>query len=260
MKHAIQINAVPLANSSDRFCNRPSHSLPTLARVTLTALCACLSTTALAETKTFDLSGFNGISAAEGIHVIATAGENFAVSAESDDARQLERLVLDVRRGTLRAEMDNQLFSLIRTKDWKVTVRVTLPSLIQAEASSGAELIVDTMSGSALELESSSGSTLRVETIDGETISADVSSGANIMIGGGTCNSLQVDVSSGSSLDMEQVQCAFVEVDASSGSSATVFAAESIDGDASSGAAIHVYGTHERIEIQVSSGGNIKFP
>ena len=215
---------------------------------------------AWADEKSFDLSGFDGVSAAEGIHVFITTGEEFEVIAESDDARQLKRLDLDVRRGTLRARMDNKPLSLIRTKGWKVTVRVTMPSLVQAEASSGAELVAEAMSSSALELESSSGSTLRVEAIDGGAISADVSSGAELIISGGSCKSLSADVSSGSSLDMEKVQCADVEIDASSGSDASVHADKLIDANASSGASIRVYGAHEDIKIETSSGGDIDFP
>ena len=239
---------------------RPGRLPSRLARVAATTLCASISTLAVADEKNFGLSGFDGVSAAEGIHVFITTGEDFDVTAESNDSQQLKRLELDVRRGTLRARMDNKPLSLIRTKGWKVTVHVTMPSLIQAEASSGAELVADAMSGPALEVGSSSGSTLRIEAIDGGTISVDASSGSEIKIAGGTCKNLSADVSSGSTLEMEKVQCADVEIEASSGSEASVHADKRINADASSGASVRVYGAHEKIEIETSSGGDIDFP
>jgi hypothetical protein len=242
------------------FIAAPARRAFWLVPVAVAALCLSVSTSAWAETKNFDLSGFDGVSAAEGIHVIVTAGDEFEVVAESDERKQLKRLLLDVRRGTLRARMDNKVFSLTRTKGWKVTVRVTMPNLIQVETSSGAELVADVMSGSALELESSSGSSLRIDAIEGGMISTDVSSGANVRVGSGTCTSLSADLKSGSSLDMENLQCANVEINANSGSNASVYADKLIDADASSGASIRVYGAHEDIEIESSSGGGIVFP
>lgn len=260
MTHEVNGAVLPLVSALDRSRTRLGWWSGGLARAAVATLFGLLSTMAWAETESFELAGFDGISASEGIHVIVTTGEVFEVIAESDDTRQLERLILDVWRGTLRARMDNKFFSLTRTKGWKVTVRVSMPSLLHAEASSGAELIADVMRGPALELESSSGSELRIEAMGGETISAGVSSGARIWVGGGTCTSLSADVSSGSSLDMANLQCANVEIDASSGSSASVYADKLIDANASSGASIRVYGAHEDIEINVSSGGGVDFP
>ncbi len=260
MTHAAKMDGAPFLFAPGRSRDRPGRWPSRLASIAIAVLFVSISTFAWADTKSFDLSGFDGVSAAEGVHVIVTTGEEFEVIAESDDTQQLERLILDVRRGTLRARMDNKLFSLTRTKGWKVTVRVTMPGLIQAEASSGAELLADAMNGSALELDSSSGSALRIEAIEGETILTDVSSGATIWVGSGTCTSLSADVSSGSSLDMEKLHCVNVEIDASSGSRASVYADKVINADASSGASIIVFGAHEDIEIDVSSGGDVGFP
>jgi len=229
-------------------------------QIVFAAVLASLPLTAFAETRTFDLSGFDGVSAAEGIRVIIDVGERFSVIAESDEPRQIERLVLDVRRGTLRARMDNRPFSFTRTKGWKVTVRISMPELTQAETSSGAELVADDVSGAAIELVASSGSALRISAMTGDAISANASSGARIEASGGTCGSLSAVASSGSFLDLSSVECTDVKVDASSGSEAGVFANRLIDANASSGASVRVYGTREQIEINSSSGGNILFP
>ena len=224
------------------------------------ALSFSLATMAYAEERHFDVSDFNGVSVSHGIHVHVTMGENFEVVAESNDTQQLERLELDVQRDTLRVWMDKTSLSLVRNEGWKVTVRVTMPSLIQADASSGAELAADAMKGTALGLRASSGATILVETIDGGTITADVSSGAIFTVTEGTCETLSADISGGSSIDMAHVDCTDVAVDASSGSHAMVNAVSSINADASSGARIRVFGTFESKEFATSTGGAIDFP
>ena len=67
-------------------------------------------------------------------------------------------------------------------------------------------------------------------------------------------------MSSGSTLEMAKAQCADVGIDASSGPGASVYADKRIDANASSGASVRVYGAHEEIEIETSSGGGIDFP
>ena len=156
-----------------------------------------ISTATNADTESFALSDFDGISVAEGISMHVITGEVFDVTAESDDTRQLELLELYVERGILRAKMNDRPFSLNRTEGWKVTVWVTLPSVVYAETSSGANLIADVMSGPAVEMVSSSGATLWITTIDAGAVSVDVSSGAELKISGGTCMSLTADISGG---------------------------------------------------------------
>lgn len=209
-----------------------------------TTLCISISAAAWSETENFGLANFDGISAAQGIHMHVTTGEDFAVAAESDDARQLEFLKLGVRRGILRAQMDEKLFSTGEVIVAKVTIHVTMPDLTQAEALTGAEIVTDAMSGPDLEMTASSGSSLWIEVVDGGTMSVNVSSGASIEIAGGTCQSLSADVSGGSSLEMEKVACLDAEIEASSGSDVSVHADNLITADASSGARIRVHGAH----------------
>lgn len=222
------------------------------------ALCASMTTVALADTKTFDLDGFSGISASEGLHVFVTTNKAFEITAESDNARQLDRLELEVRGTTLVASMDSRPLSLFQNKGWQVSVWVSLPTLVQAEASSGAQMSVDVMNGSALKLTASSGASLLFEAIAGDTISVDATSGARIESNEGTCGSLSANLSSGAILEMMVVECGQVQVDASSGSVVDVNAQHLIDATASSGAAIRVYGAHELMEIDTSSGGTVE--
>jgi hypothetical protein len=215
------------------------------------------ASTAWAETQSFDLSGFEGISAAEGIHVHVTNGATFEVVAESDDNRQLEYLKLIVQRGVLHAEMDNGLLAPEWVTGDKLTIRIVMPALIQAEASSGARVEVEMINGSDLDVAASSGASLLIDAADGGTMQVDVSSGANVRIAGGTCASVSADVSGGSFLDMHDVTCANADIDASSGSTASVHADNAIDANASSGATIRIFGAHKDVSTNDSGGGTV---
>lgn len=195
MARKIKKQACSHSNVPDRYVGNRSSWLSQLAFTAITTFCVSISTTAWADTESFDLSDFDGVSAAEGIHMHVTKGDAFAVSAESDDPEQLERLELDIRRGILRAKMDYGLFSLNWAEKKTVTVRVTMPNLNHVEASTGAEIMADTMSGSNTELAANTGSTLEVNAIDGGSMSVDVSNGGHIKIAEGACTSLSASVS-----------------------------------------------------------------
>ncbi|MBT8408332.1 MAG: DUF2807 domain-containing protein [Alphaproteobacteria bacterium] len=211
----------------------------------------------LAEERSFDLSGFDGVRVSEGIHMVVTAGSEFAVTAESSEAAQLDRLELDVRRNTLHADMDRRAFSLRRTKGWMVTVSVSMPALVQAEASSGAELRANQMIGEDLDLEASSGASLFVNRIEAEAVKVDASSGARAEIEGGTCERIDANASSGAAIDIGEVKCERARVDASSGARIDLMATVAVDASASSGASITVYGNPGKTDIDASSSGSV---
>ena len=217
-------------------------------------------TPASSETRSYALEGFDGVSTSSGIQMVVELGEDFSVTAESDEARQLDLLELDVRRGTLRARMDNRLFALRGPEGWKVTVYVSVPKLVHADASSGSNLTIDEMADDAVELEASSGSVLQVVNLTATSISASASSGARIAATAGTCSELEAVASTGSSLDFAGVECAEVEINASSGSNASVFADDRIDARAANGSSVHVHGARRDMVIDTSSGGSIVLP
>lgn len=219
---------------------------------------AISATLALAEERRFDLSDFDGVQVSEGIHMVVTTGSDFAVTAESSDEAQLDRLDLDVRRDTLRAEMNQRAFFFRRTKGWKVTVNVSMPTLLHAEASSGAELRATEMVGDDLDLEASSGASLFVNRIAGDAVKVDVSSGARAEIEGGSCARMDANASSGADIDIGEVKCERAWADASSGARIDLMATAAIDANASSGASITVYGNPGKTDINASSSGSVQ--
>jgi hypothetical protein len=260
LKYQLNICGRHLLTSAGRFKIGLWQLSSRLVRATAVVLCLLVPPLAEADERIFELSGFDGVTVSQGIHVLVTTGDKYKIIAESDDSRQLGRLEMNVRGATLRARLHTGLFSPFRTEDGRVTVLVTIPKLIRAETMSGASLVIETMTGADLELRSSGGSTLRVEVAEGGMTNARVSSGAKIDIANGTCRSLSAEVSGGSSLDMKMLKCVDVEIQASGGSRASVHADKNINADASSGASIRVYGAHEEVEINSRSGGAITFP
>jgi hypothetical protein len=220
----------------------------------LPAFCAVFATSALAETAKFTLTDYDGISVAEGIHMQIAIGDSYEVTAESNDPRQFEYLNLDVRRGTLRAEMDDGSSSPRWVTGDAITIHVTLPSLRRIEAASGAEIMSDAMSGAVVTVASSGGASVQLSALDGSDVSVDVSEGAHVDVGGGHCASLAANVSEGASLDMKNVPCADVTVKARQGASVQVHAL-AIDATVGSGANVRVFGAPKDTKIKVSGGG-----
>ncbi len=212
------------------------------------------------QTVTHELSGFDGVAASHGIQMVLTIGSAYSVTAESDEPRQLELLELNVHRGVLGAEMDRNLFSSFRAESWRVTVRVSMPELTEATASSGASISADRATGDEKQLSVSGGAQIRLDLVDSEEVSLTAASGSRISVEGGSCEALEVQASNGSSISAHGLRCSNVGVSASSGSDTLVFAEQMVEANASSGALIQVFGDQKVRDINSSSGGSITFP
>jgi hypothetical protein len=222
------------------------------------ALLITLASVADAETREFDLSGFDTVSVSEGIGAIVTEGAAFAIEAESRNSDHLDRLEVEVRNDQLTLGMEDRRFRWFESGGSSVTVRISMPVLAGAEVSSGASLSADRISGDALELAASSGATMEIATLEGGDVTASATSGAEIEIGSGVCDALDADTSSGAVLKMSDVVCADVVVSASSGARAEVQATTGLDASASSGGFLRIHGTPTAVrDVDVSSGGDI---
>ncbi|MEH6502172.1 MAG: head GIN domain-containing protein [Pseudoalteromonas distincta] len=228
---------------------------------TFAAAMLFVTSAALAETRSFDLSTFDEIHVFSGIkaEIVVGGDQSVVVEAESDD--DFDKLEISVRNGKLSIGLDRGLFGGWRglfSKGPDITAFVTVPILTGLDGSSGAGVQAKGMSGQYLTVEASSGASITVEEISGEDISVSASSGA-VIDASGTCGHLGGEVSSGGNLDLARLECKDVRVDASSGGNASVFASVSINADASSGSNIDVAGGPDDIEIDVTSGGDIDF-
>ena len=107
---------------------------------------------------------------------------------------------------------------------------------------------------------------ITVETEDGDfsDLEIDVANGVLSVSRGayavvlGRSDNCTIDISSGANLDAHELICDSATVDVSSGGHGEVFVRQSLVGDASSGGHVAVYGNPERVNIDKSSGGQIK--
>lgn len=222
--------------------------------------CAGFASGAVAETRAFDLTGFDALSVSEGIEAILTRGSGFRIEAESRDSDYLDRLELEVRNGRLFLGIEDRRWRWFENRRSSMTVRITLPTLTAVEASSGASLSADIIAGDTLEIIASSGASIEIERLEGGDVETEASSGAQIDIGSGICGALDADSSSGAMLSMSGVVCTDAVVSTSSGALAEVHATDGLEASAVSGGKVRILGGPSTVrDVNVSSGGDIDF-
>ncbi|MFQ5562145.1 MAG: head GIN domain-containing protein [Parvularculaceae bacterium] len=204
-----------------------------VASASLAAGAALLAGSASAETKSFDLPAFDEIDASAGVDVNVSVGGAQSVIAENENG-DFDDLVLEVRRGELRASRKNKRFGFGKRERYKIVV--TMPALEGIEISSGADA--------------------DVTGVNADHFSIDGSSGADADIAG-TCKTLDIDVSSGANINASDLICEVATVDVSSGGNAKIHATQRLNADASSGGHATVYGKPEYVDIDKSSGGGV---
>lgn len=209
----------------------------------------------LAEPELFDLSGFDEISASEGVTVNVTTGTDFAVSAEAHRGN-LKRLKMKVRGGALKIERSQGFGLLSPGRRDEFEVWVSLPELSDVRASSGSRVLVKGQDINGLNAKSSSGSTLKIEGVTGGDVTAKSSSGSSLRMTG-ACADLTAESSSGSSLIVDGLTCETVDLDASSGASLRAYATQTAQAEASSGASIRIKGGADLTAAKTSSGGSV---
>lgn len=208
-----------------------------------------------AEPESFDFSGFDEISASEGVTVNVTTGSDFAVSAEAHRGN-LRRLKMKVRGGALEIER-RQGFSLLspgRRDEFEVWV--TMPELSDVHAYSGSRVLVKGQDINGLTARSSSGSTLKIDGISGGDVRLKSSSGSSLRADG-VCGDLTADSSSGASLVVDGLKCETADLEASSGASLRAHVTKTAQAAASSGASIRIKGGAAFTEATTSSGGSV---
>ena len=210
---------------------RSSTLLLTAAAVAVTTA-VLVALPAFADSKTYNLSGFDRVDVSAGIEVTFSQGP-FSVKVDEPDGN-FDRLIVEVRGNTLKIGRRNNWLDW-RGVDYSATV--SAPNLTAIDASSG----------SAFEGHNLSLRDLKV----------DVSSGANVEVSG-SCAGLRVDVSSGADFEGEAMKCETASVDASSGADADAFATRSASGNASSGGNVTFHGKPVEFIKDTSSGGSVR--
>lgn len=205
-----------------------------LFRLAAAGMLALAAFPALAEERVFNLPAFDRVDVSAGIKVNITAGEpqNVVVKTVNGNFEDLE---IEVRDGALHLSREwNRLRWHGKKTDYLVTISV------------------DTLRG----IEASSGSNADLLNVDTRALNIDISSGAFASVAGAS-DECVIDISSGGNLEAKNLTCNAIAVDVSSGGRGAVSVREAVNGDASSGGHVAVYGAPSLINIDRSSGGRI---
>lgn len=199
-----------------------------------TALAAILlAPAALAETKTYNLSGFSGISVSASNNVVLKQGPYSVVAESTGDF------------DGLRIEKDGDTLEVGREPDFKwwpgrnprITVTVTAPDISRIHVSSSADV---TTAGYSF-----------------KDVDVDVTSSGNVRLAG-TCAALQLRVTSSGDFKGQDLHCETANARVSSSGDADVYATRRASGRASSSGDIRIHGQPPEVEKETSSSGSVK--
>ena len=217
----------------------------------------------MAESRDFELTGFDQVGINTGINATVTLGDSFSVQAVSSNKELLEKLEVTLDGGKLDASVDQNFLDFIFNGGVvgqllganELTLSITLPKLSGVSVSSAADVEVIGAKGD-LNLDVSSGADLTIAGGALGTVRLDLSSGSDTTLSG-TCDALTISASSGSDLKAGDLKCSTATVEASSGSDVAVFASKSVKVDASSGSDVTVSGNPPETAVDSSSGADI---
>lgn len=226
-----------------------------------------ISTAAFAQSRDFELSGFDRIDIATGLDAVVTLGDSFAVHAESRSQDALDNLEVAINDGVLTARIEQNfldfivsggLVGMLLNNGNAVKFTITVPALAGVDASSGADVDLPGFKGERLELSASSGADISVTDAVLGTVTARSSSGSDITLSG-EAQAIMADASSGADIDAEDLTAITATAQASSGAGVSIRSSQSVRAEASSGGDIDIYGNPTGREIDESSGGDVNF-
>ncbi|MDT0556572.1 head GIN domain-containing protein [Patiriisocius hiemis] len=193
---------------------------------------------------------FDEVRGSAGLDVFLTEGAETKVTVEADENLQ-EIIETRIDGGKLIITTNANIGRSVAKK-----VYVTYTGLKSIEASSGADVIGNSVIKSeSLNLDASSGADLEVEIFSKEVF-AETSSGADIKVTG-KASSLRADASSGSDLNAKNLIVATCNAEASSGADITVNVKDKLTASASSGGDINYYGNPSAVNNKSSRSGGL---
>ncbi len=216
------------------------------------AILLMCSTSVFAQNKDArKLDKFTTISVAEGIDVNLIKGNTYEakITAHNIDFKEI---LTEVSDGKLKVHLDGNNHNNI-----DVSIDITFVSLEGVYASSAANIKSSSVIvASSLKIKASSAADINLEVKVG-TLKVSASSAADVVLSG-TADSQNVDISSASDYKAFDLKSKTAEVSASSAADARVYASESLDASASSGASIKYKGNPDKLRERSSSGGDVR--
>ena len=194
---------------------------------------------------------FTEVKASAGMDVFLTEGSENKIVVEADE-NLLSMIKTEVRDGKLEITSTGNI-GFYKSKK----VHVTYVELNNIEASSGSEIVGNSVIRSErLSLKSNSGAEIKVEVFSKE-LTAKASSGADIEVSG-KASSFIAEASSGSELDAKKLLTINCTAKASSGADISVTVKERLETQVSSGGDISYYGNPVSVDSNKSSSGSVR--
>lgn len=194
---------------------------------------------------------FTSVRGSAGLDVYLTEGDENKIVVEADE-NLMDVIETEIVNGKLKITSRQ---SISRSKSQKV--HVTYVKLEEVQASSGADVIGNSVIKSEyLSLSSSSGADLEVDVL-AKDLYADVSSGADLKISG-RATKIKADASSGSDLKARDLEVKVCDASASSGADITIHVTEEMVGKASSGGDIKYYGDPTAVSVKDGASGSVR--
>lgn len=202
-------------------------------------------------TEERNVSDFSKVKGSAGLDVYLTKGTENKVVVEADE-NLMEFIETEVHNGRLTIGTER---SIGRSKAKKV--HVTYVELSEIAASSGSDVIVNSVvKNESISLDASSGADLEVEVFAKE-LYVDTSSGAEIKVRG-KATKLKAKSSSGSEIDAKELLVINCDADASSGGDITVNVKEDLETEATSGGTIRYYGNPSAVSKNGGRSGSVR--
>jgi hypothetical protein len=225
-----------------------------VAAFSLSLAASLAASPAHAETKSYNFNSFTRIDISAGYEVIFTQGPQRSVTIESND---FSRIIAEQTGDTLKISRPRSADGNTRYRqDRADIVRITAPTLKEAELNAGVEFRSDGLTVEDLELDINAGVEATFTRLKARNLIVDVNAGVKVKLSG-ECASIEVDAQAGVDLDARDLKCRTADVDAGVGSSVEVHATDRIVADAGLGASIRVAGSPKDVEKHSSMGGSV---
>lgn len=236
---------------------------------------AAVAAPALAGQKSYTVTGFDRITAANHVEVIYRQGP-YAIQV-SEPNNRFDELVLKVEGSTLVVARQSQTHWGLWWNDedlTRFTVTVTAPRIEAVRASSHARVSGD-FNAPGLHLDASSHAVISgAFTTDSADVSAtshadvrgslnaahvrlDASSHANVKLSG-ACSDLALTASSHADIESAELRCESARLAASSHADVEAYASRSARGEATSHASVVVRGDPADVRLSASSHGSVR--
>jgi hypothetical protein len=178
----------------------------------MTALGGCIVVGGPTESRAYNNSGFDSISAASGINVVLSQGP-FVVKAEAPEGN-LDKIIIEQSGSELKLSRKSEMSWFGGNGHY--VVNVSAPAISSISASGGADLETSGLQAETLSLSASGGGDLDLTGLRVTTLNASASGGGDINAAG-SCVSATITASGGSDIHFIGTPATFNKQESSGG-------------------------------------------